>query len=129
MERAGGRERFEADGPFRSLFAGWGTTRGVQTPEGLAEVGPWERLKKHVGVEVAALDVFSVRLGRFHEADDNGGRQYTAFGFGLDLYYARLDISWAAGADSPIQRLSYGRLTVQIPLSDEDPRNFWPEVF
>ena len=129
VDLIGGRAYFEADGPFRSLFAGWGSTRGVQTPDGPAQVGPWERLKKHVGVEVAALDVFSVRLGRFHEADTNGGRQYAAFGFGLDLYYASLDVSWAAGDDTPIQELAYGRLTIQVPLGGDQPQNFWPVLF
>lgn len=123
-----GRERFEADGPFTALIEGWGTTQGELTANGRAEVGPWERLNKHVGLEMAVLDVLSVRLGRFHEADDNGARQYTSLGFGLDAYYVALDASWALGEEAPVQTLSFGRLTVRIPLSNSN-RNFWPDLF
>jgi hypothetical protein len=73
------------------------------------------------------LDAFSVRLGRFHESDDNGGRQYTAFGLGLDMYYVSLDASWTLESELTFRDFSYGRLTVRIPLSDS-PRNFWPAL-
>nr|WP_251965500.1 PorV/PorQ family protein [Salinibacter ruber] len=124
-----GREYFEADGPFTALFNGWGRTKGgIEGRSGeRAEVGPWERLKKHVGIELGVLDALSVRLGRFHESDDNGGRQYTAFGLGVDVYYVSLDASWTLGDDPPLDQVSYGRLTVRIPLSDS-PRNFWPAL-
>ena len=118
-------EYFEADDPFTALFNGWGSTRGVAGPSGEpADVGPWERITKHVGMEMSILDILSLRLGRFHESDDNGGRQYTAFGVGLDAYYVSLDASWTLGNEETFQQYSYGRLTVRIPLSDS-PRNFW----
>ena len=121
-------EYFEADGPFTALFNGWGSTRGVAGPSGEpADVGPWERITKHVGMEVSVLDILSLRLGRFHESDDNGGRQYTAFGVGLNAYYVSLDASWTLGNEETFQQYSYGRLTVRIPLSDS-PRNFWPAL-
>jgi len=122
-----GTEYFDADGPFKGLFSGWGSTRGVFMRSGeRAEVGPWERITKHVGAEMSVLDLLSVRLGRFHESDDNGGRQYTVLGVGLDAYYVSLDASWDF-RDEPVDQLSYGRLTVRIPLSDS-PRNFWPAL-
>ncbi|MEF8815261.1 MAG: hypothetical protein V5A58_00570 [Salinibacter sp.] len=122
-----GEEYFEADGPFKALFAGWGSTTGVFRSRGeQAEVSPWERITKHAGLELSILDLLSVRLGRFHESDDNGGRQYTALGIGVDAYYVSLDASWDF-RDGPVDRLSYGRLTVRIPLSDS-PRNFWPAL-
>jgi len=122
-----GREYFKADGPFKALFAGWGSTTGVFQSRGeRAEVSPWERITKHVGAEMSVLDILSLRLGRFHESDDNGGRQYTALGLGLDAYYVSLDASWTLG-DERFQQYSYGRLTVRIPLSD-GPRNFWPAL-
>jgi hypothetical protein len=76
---------------------------------------------------MSVLDLLSIQLGRFHKSDDNGGRQYTALGIGLDAYYVSLDASWdvSDGLDGPVDRLSYGRLTLRIPLSDS-PRNFWP---
>ena len=121
-------EYFEADGPFTALFNGWGSTRGVVGPSGEpADVGSWERITKHVGMEMSVLDILSLRLGRFHESDDNGGRQYTAFGVGLDAYYLSLDASWTLGDEGPFQQYSYGRVTVRIPLSDS-PRNFWPAL-
>lgn len=120
-------EYFEADGPFTALFSGWGSTKGVVGPSGEpADVGPWERITKHAGVEMSVLDLLSLRLGRFHESDDNGGRQYTALGVGLDAYYVSLDASWSL-SDEPNEQYSYGRLTVRIPLSDS-PRNFWPAL-
>ncbi|PSQ62757.1 MAG: hypothetical protein BRD27_01760, partial [Bacteroidetes bacterium QH_10_64_19] len=76
--------------------------------------------------EMSVLDILSLRLGRFHESDDNGGRQYTALGLGLDAYYVSLGASWTLG-DERFQQYSYGRLTVRIPLSDS-PRNFWPAL-
>lgn len=123
-----GRSYFEADGPFTALYEGWGHTKGVWGPSGeQATVSPWERLTKHVGMEMSILDMLSLRLGRFHESDDNGGRQYTALGLGLDAYYVSLDASWTLGDDEPFQQFSYGRLTVRIPLTDS-PRNFWPDL-
>jgi hypothetical protein len=123
-----GRTYFEADGPFRALYSGWGTTKGVIGPAGeRSTIGTWERITKHVGMEMSVLDILSLRLGRFHESDDNGGRQYTALGFGLDAYYVSLDASWTLGDEEPFQQFSYGRLTVRIPLSDS-PRNFWPAL-
>jgi hypothetical protein len=123
-----GREYFEADGPFTALINGWGPAKGVIAPPGEPEtVGPWERITKHAGLEMSVLDVVSLRLGRFHESDDNGGRQYTAFGVGLDAYYVSLDASWTLGNEETFQQYSYGRLTVRIPLS-ESPRNFWPSL-
>jgi len=121
-------EYFEADGPFTALFNGWGSTKGMYNePSGdRVKIGSWERLKKHVGVEMSVLDVLSVRVGRFHENDDNGARQYTALGFGLDAYYVSLDASWSLGNESR-EEYSYGRLTVRIPLSSS-PRNFWPAL-
>jgi len=122
-----GTEYFDADGPFKRLFSGWGSTRGVFTGAGeWAEVGPWERITKHMGMELGVWDLLSVRLGRFHESDDNGGRQYTVLGVGLDAYYVSLDASWDFRGE-PVDQLSYGRLTVRIPLSDS-PRNFWPAL-
>ena len=117
-------EYFEADGPFTALFDGWGGTKGDIGPSGeRADVGPWERITKHAGMEMSILDIVSIRLGRFHESDDNGGRQYTALGIGLDAYYVSLKASWTLG-DERFQDFSYGRLTVRIPLSDS-PHNFW----
>lgn len=120
-----GVEYVEADGPFQSLITGWGATSFAVTGEG-SEVGSWERLKKHVGLEMAVLDILSFRLGRFHESDVNGGRQYTALGFGIDGYYVALDASWTLG-DDPFEEFSYGRLTLRLPLS-ESSRNFWPAL-
>jgi hypothetical protein len=125
--RENGREYFEADGPFIALIEGWGRAKGIIGPSGEPEtVGPWERITKHAGLEMSVLDVFSLRLGRFHESDDLGGWQYSAIGFGLDAYYVSLDASWTLG-DQRFQNFSYGRLTVRIPLSDS-PRNFWPAL-
>ncbi|WP_208427140.1 MULTISPECIES: hypothetical protein [Salinibacter] len=76
---------------------------------------------------MSALDLLSIRLGRFHENEDNGSRQYTALGLGLDAYYVSLDASWTLGDEDPFQQFSYGRLTVRIPLSDSS-RNFWPAL-
>jgi hypothetical protein len=123
-----GEEYFEADGPFKALFTGWSSTTGVFRSRGeLAEVSPWERITKHAGLEMGVLDILSIRLGRFHESDDSGGRQYTALGFGLDAYYVSLDASWTLGDEEPFQQYSYGRLSVRIPLSDS-PRDFWPAL-
>jgi hypothetical protein len=129
LRQEDGREYFEADGPLQALFNGWGSTKGIieERSGERAEVGPWERLRKHVGIEMEVLDAFSVRLGRFHESDDNGGRQYTAFGLGLDMYYVSLDASWTLESELTFRDFSYGRLTVRIPLSDS-PRNFWPAL-
>ncbi len=119
---------FEADGPFKALFTGWGSTAGVSQSRGeRAEVSPWGRITKHAGLEMSALDLLSIRLGRFHENEDNGSRQYTALGLGLNAYYVSLDASWTLGDEDPFQQFSYGRLTVRIPLSDSS-RNFWPAL-
>ena len=119
---------FEADGPFTALINGWRSAKGIVGPPGEQEtVGPWERITKHVGIEMSVLDVFSLRLGRFHESDELKGWQYTALGFGLDAYYVSLDASWTLENEEPFQQFSYGRLTVRIPLSDS-PRNFWPAL-
>lgn len=122
-----GRGAFRADGPFRALVAGWGTTRGQQTPDGVAQVGPWERLNKHVGLNLSLYDLLSVRVGRYHEDEDNGARQYTSLGFGLDAYYLALDVSWVPNDEKSPQRVGYGRLTVRVPLT-RHPRNFWPDL-
>lgn len=121
-------EYFEADDPFTALFKGWGRTKGIYRGDlgERAKVGPWERLTKHVGMEMSVLDLLSMRVGRFHESEDNGGRQYTALGFGLDAYYVSLDASWSLTGE-PNEQYSYGRVTVRIPLSDS-PRNFWPAL-
>lgn len=122
-----GIERFEVDGPFKSLITGWKSTIGVATGPGeWASVDSWERLTKHAGVEMAVLDILSMRLGRYHESDDNGGRQYTALGFGLDAYYVAIDASWTLG-DQPFQDYSFGRVILRIPLS-ESPQNFWRAI-
>lgn len=119
-------EYFEADGPFTSLVNGWGsTTGGVPVPSGdPTQIGPWERIRKNVGMEMSVLDIVSFRLGRFHESDDAGGRKYTTLGLGLDAYFLSLDAAWGLGKENTEEDLSYGRLTVRIPLSDS-PRNFW----
>jgi hypothetical protein len=115
-------------GLFTALINGWRSAKGIVGPPGEQEtVGPWERITKHVGIEMSVLDVFSLRLGRFHESDELKGWQYTALGFGLDAYYVSLDASWTLGDEESSQQFSYGRLTVRIPLSDS-PRNFWPAL-
>ncbi len=122
-------EYFKADAPFTALFNGWGsTTGGVAGPSGEpAQIGSWERIRKHIGMEMSVLDIVSFRLGRFHESDDAGGRKYTTLGLGLDAYYVSLNASWGLGKESTPEDLSYGWLTVRIPLSDS-PRNFWPAL-
>jgi hypothetical protein len=119
---------FEADGPFTALFNGWGPAKGRIQPDGEpASIGSWERIAKHAGLELSVLDVFSLRLGRYHENRSPPEWQYTALGLGLDAYYVALDASWTLDDEDAFQDFSYGRLTVRIPLSDS-PRNFWPAL-
>lgn len=122
-----GDRYFEADGPFTALVQGWGSTRGNFGPREQATVGPWEQITKHLGMEMSVLDIFSLRLGRFRESENLRGWQYTALGIGLDAYYVSLDASWTLESELTFRDLSYGRLTVRIPLSDS-PRNFWPAL-
>lgn len=118
----------EADGPFTALFSsGWGTAPGVRGPAGeTARLSVWEQTIKHAGAEVRLADVLSLRWGRFHENEDNGNRQFTTYGFGIDLYYVELDHSWTAG-DGALNN-SFWRLTARIPIGGDRPANFWPEV-
>jgi hypothetical protein len=70
--------------------------------------------------------MLALRWGRFHENEDNGNRQFTTYGFGVDLYYVELDHSWTAG-DGRLNN-SFWRLTARIPIGGDRPANFWPEV-
>jgi len=118
----------EADGPFTALFSsGWGTAPGVRGPSGeAARLSVWEQTIKHAGAEVRLADMLALRWGRFHENEDNGNRQFTTYGFGVDLYYVQLDHSWTAG-DGRLNN-SFWRLTARIPIGGDRPANFWPEV-
>ncbi len=115
-----------ADGPLRTLFnSGWTSRRGQVVEGDVTQLSVWEQVIKHVGVEVSLFDIFSLRLGRFHENPDAGPRQYTAYGFGVDLHFVALQHSWSRKDDT--LRNSFWRLTARIPLS-ESPRNFWPAL-
>lgn len=124
---SGGGEQchVEADGPFRTLFvSGWKAAEGAQLASGRVErLTVWEQTVKHAGLEIEMADLISVRLGRFHEHEANGARQYTSYGIGLDLYYLALQHSWTDRRDH-----YFWRLTGRIPLDADDPRNFWPEI-
>ena len=122
---ADGEVYTDADGPFTVLFAsGWGTAPGLQRPSGEAQLSVWEQTIRHAGAEVQVADLVSLRWGRFHEDEQNGNRQFTTYGFGVDLYYVDVDHSWTAGEG----RLdnSFWRITARIPLTGEAPTNFWP---
>ena len=118
----------DADGPFRALFAsGWGTAPGERRASGeRPRLSVWEQTIKHAGAEVRVADILALRWGRFHENEFNGGRQFTTYGFGVDLYYVEVDHSWTAG-DGALNH-SFWRLTARIPFNGEAPQNFWPEI-
>jgi hypothetical protein len=120
----------DAYGPFAALIETW-TATGVGGPSGEPEsLSLGEQLVLHAGAELEVLDVASFRWGRFHEDEANGGRQYTTYGLGLDLYYVRLDRAWtgAIADDSPpTLQNDFWRVTVRVPLSASE-RNFWPAL-
>ena len=117
----------DADGPLRALFStGW---KARELPFGTgddARLSAWEQTIKHVGVEVQFAEILSFQWGRFKEHEHNGNRQYTSFGFGLDLHFVILEHAWTDGEG----RLdnSFWRLTGRIPLDGPIPSNFWPDV-
>jgi len=88
-------------------------------------VGAWGQIVKHVGVEVTALDLVSLRLGR-KIADETFEVNATAAGVGVDLVYVRLD--YATTLTSSVdawEDLSYFRLTARLPLDGRFDRHGW----
>lgn len=114
------------DPPFRSLFTSWQTVdfgNGEKLTLG-------EQIVRHAGLGVSMLDILHLRIGRHNEHEQNGGRKYTSLGWGLDLYYVRLDHSWIWNMEEshPLKETDFWRLTARIPLEGNDA-NFWSEIF
>lgn len=115
----------DADGPFRTLFStGW--TARAFGPGNEGRVSVWEQTVRHIGAEIRFADILSVQRGHFTEDEKNGNREYTTYGFGVDLYYVAIDHAWMVG-DGRLNN-SFWRLTGRIPLDGNNLRNFWPDV-
>lgn len=116
----------DAHGPLRALFAsGWASRPGAVGPDGTSpELSVWEQTTKHIRAELRVQDRLSLQWGRFHEAAQAGGRQYTTLGIGLDLYYVTLHRSWTVGSGP--QQNAFWRLTGRLPLTDSAPDSWLP---
>ena len=123
---------FESYGPFEALVKTWKPFRvrtnplNAGSPE-FKEVGVLDQLVSQVGLEMSLLRIVALRLGDYHEPRYVGGRQYTSYGFGIDLYYVALDYSRVTTDESLFDGVTYWRLTARIPLASS-PDNFWPDL-
>lgn len=131
------RARFEpdatvrTDGPWRSLLTTWQPQAIHFDPDGDPIVlGVWDQVVRHAGASASVLEILELRAGRLHEHTFNGARQYSTLGWGIDLYYVRLDRSWISSIEKghPLERVDFWRLTARIPLTT-DEGNFWRELF
>jgi len=120
----------DAANPFAALVQSWkpAATEIFLDGDGVRQVttvGAWGQIVKHVGVEVTALDLVSLRLGR-KIADETFEVNATAAGVGVDLVYVRLD--YATTLTSSVdawEDLSYFRLTARLPLDGRFDRHGW----
>ncbi|HHP7237359.1 hypothetical protein [Longibacter sp.] len=120
----------DAANPFAALVQSWkpADTEIFLDGDGVRQVttvGAWGQIVKHVGVEVTALDLVSLRLGR-KIADETFEVNTTAAGLGVDLVYLRLDyaITLTSSVDE-WEDLSYVRLTARLPIDGRFDRHWW----
>ena len=80
-------------------------------------------------MSISLLDVFDLQVGRFHEPEKNGGRRFTTLGWGLDLYYVRVDHAWISSArdNDVLPGTIFWRLTARLPL-EESAENIWKQI-
>ncbi len=126
-------ERGEPDDPVETLFSSaWrpvlvnvGTTAN---PE-FIEVSGFDLLTRHEGLDLALLDIFSLRFGRIKPSLDVGASNVETWGWGLDLFYVVVDYANVKRtvAIGPGER-DVWNVTVRIPLG-HNSKNFWTEVF
>jgi len=120
----------DAANPFAALVQSWkpADTERTRDADGVVRqtsVGAWGQLQKHVGVEVTALDVVSVRVGR-NFVDDTFIVSETVAGIGLDLVYVQIDYaSVLASSATDRDELSYLRVTASLPLDGRFDRHWW----
>ena len=123
---------FEPYGPFEALIKTWKpfkvrTNAFNDDPAAFKEVGVLDQLVTQAGLEVSLLRIVALRLGDYHEPMYGGGRQYSTYGFGVDLYYVAFDYSRATTNESLFDGVTFWRLTARIPLA-ASPDNFWPDL-
>ena len=126
-------------GTWEALTKTWGAAFAREGTD--QRVGAWEQIGRHVGAEVTAYGIASLRLGRRGGSETYTSRRYTTFGLGLDLVYVQFDYARILG-ESVTQRVtgaipagydrsirydgtSYFRVTVPFPLNGEYDGNWW----
>ncbi|PEN13918.1 hypothetical protein CRI94_07630 [Longibacter salinarum] len=125
-----GRNGRDVAGPFAALVETWRPSDGSSQPDpngGIirSSIGVWGQIEKHMGVEVKAFDIASLRIGKNFVSDQFSSSE-TVVGVGLNFVYVRLDYGTAIASSSEYREdLSFLRITASIPLDGTFDHHWW----
>lgn len=101
-----------------AVFNSWGSYTYFNGSEHIT-LSPREQFQRMFGIELKTLEILTFRAGSFSEDENNGDRQYTTIGFGIEYKYVGFDYSVYQSKRnySPLDGYQIFQAWINFPLS------------